>query len=51
MEKNSTYPIAATDTHYQQMGLTKLEYFAGMAMQGLLANSDAVTCDDDKLVA
>ncbi|MFM7853892.1 MAG: hypothetical protein ACKO96_18700 [Flammeovirgaceae bacterium] len=32
-------------------GLTKREYFAAMAMQGLLANNDSWSCDTASCVA
>lgn len=35
--KRSTHPIT-DETTIGQMGLTKREYFAGLAMQGILAN-------------
>lgn len=34
-------------SHPAYMGLTKREYFAGLAMQALLSNSD--TCDSEHL--
>lgn len=33
--------FATISTDYIQIGLTKREYFAGLAMQGMLANVDA----------
>ena len=37
---------------YQQDGLTKREYFAAMALQGLLANSnDRLVSADDETIA
>lgn len=39
MKKNSDYPaFAAGSDTWSQPGLTKREYFAGLAMQGLLAS-------------
>jgi len=31
------FPVANTDVHYDYYGLSKREYFAVMAMQGLLS--------------
>ena len=33
-----------------QKGLNKREYFAGLAMQGLLANSDVTKWDDKQII-
>jgi hypothetical protein len=38
-----------TNTLISQMGLTKREYFAAMAMQGLLSNTDVDTRKTDGL--
>jgi hypothetical protein len=38
-----------TNTLISQMGLTKREYFAAMAMQGLLSNTDVDTRKTDEL--
>lgn len=32
------YPVVNTEGYVREWGLTKREYFAAMAMQGLLAN-------------
>lgn len=39
MKNDSVYPIikSGNDTIIKQEGLTKREYFAGLAMQGILA--------------
>lgn len=36
---NSTFPTVQTQDNQSNNGLTKREYFAGLAMQGLLANN------------
>ncbi len=36
-EKDYAFAIQETDVHYGQWGLTKREYYAGLALQGLLA--------------
>ena len=36
-EKDYAFAIQETDVHYGQWGLTKREYYAVMALQGLLA--------------
>lgn len=33
------FPVINPDNTYAQLGLTKREYFAGLAMQGILSNS------------
>ena len=38
--------FAGTSTHVANYGLTKREYFAAMAMQGLLANTNYNSTDD-----
>lgn len=38
-------------THGGELGLTKREYFAALAMQGMLANSAAFMGDDPNLLA
>jgi hypothetical protein len=44
--KNGEQPITVFDHEQGFNGLTKREYFAGLAMQGLLANS-AFSIDTD----
>ncbi len=39
MENGKQGAFACADQTYLQNGLTKLEYFAGIAMQGILAHS------------
>lgn len=39
------FPKPDNEEYYPQDGLSKREYFAGLAMQGMLANKDA--CDFD----
>lgn len=40
--ENGKHGAFSTGTdHYHQIGLTKREYFAGLAMQGLLVNYNA----------
>lgn len=38
----AAFPILNSDEFYPEHGLTKREYFAAMAMQGILSNSDAM---------
>lgn len=40
--KNAEQPIVVFDTETGKQGLTKREYFAGLAMQGMLANTEYV---------
>ena len=43
--------IAMTDTNgYHGSGLSKREYFAGLAMQGILANHDMIAGGDEKTI-
>lgn len=47
----SAFPMPGSDQNYPEFGLSKREYFAAMAMQGVLADSyimDLIRCDDDK---
>ena len=50
--KNADQPIHPTVIHfrndvpYQVHGLTKREYFAAMAMQGILANTNFISITD-----
>jgi hypothetical protein len=54
---DSAFPV--TDTDYDMGirrteiigGLTKREYFAGLAMQGIMANSDGIPFEDKKVIA
>ena len=39
-EPNRTIHPVKMDAHYSEFGLTKREYFAAMAMQGILARPD-----------
>lgn len=53
-KNQSAYPFTPTrpwDTESENgfSGLTKREYFAGLAMQGLLAKSDSVNVDEEKI--
>lgn len=41
---------AAFSTSLREFGLTKLEYFAAAALQGLLANSSINWVSEDKVV-
>lgn len=48
--EQSAFPILETDTtHPVSLGLTKREYFAGLAMQGLLSNVSNNHFDIDAL--
>jgi hypothetical protein len=38
LENQCAYPIVISETNVPQWGLTKREYFAEMAMQGLFVN-------------
>ena len=39
-EPNRTIQPVKMDAHYSEFGLTKREYFAAMAMQGILSDRD-----------
>lgn len=50
MSKNSeqpAYPIFNEWGHATKEGLTKREYYAGITLQGILANSRIVASDSD----
>lgn len=57
--KNSEEPINATETHNMEtgdpdgffLGLTKREYFAGLAMNALLSNPSQIDTTDFEWVA
>jgi hypothetical protein len=42
--KEGAFALVGTEDSYAQGGLTKREYFAGLAMQGLLVNIGRNTC-------
>ncbi len=49
-KKGAFASVAITNNGgYQQDGLTKLEYFAGLAMQGMLANPQFIERDPETI--
>lgn len=48
MKNEPAYPFVSEDG-YPHVGLTKREYFAGLAMQGLLSNSSVIKDNNGKL--
>ena len=46
--KKAAYP-SFSETTVSQIGLTKREYFAAMAMQGLMSNSKVMVNDIDNI--
>lgn len=54
MKNEPAYPIEESTKNWglqsrQHLGLTKREYFAGLAMQGLLSNSSVIKDNNGKL--
>lgn len=46
---DATFPLKDDDYYLKQTGLTKLEYFAAAALQGLAANPNINWVSEDKI--
>lgn len=52
METNANKPINVIEynKHYAFIGLTKREYFAALAMQGIISNKDGLDIKIERIV-
>ena len=48
--ENPAFPVDFVENHVTEKGLTKREYFAGVAMQGLLSQYNLSKPEDQEIV-
>jgi hypothetical protein len=48
--KEPAFPLIGDDGHIINAGLTKREYFAAMALQGIIANKDGLDIKIERIV-